>query len=338
MIVLTDCLTEQADEGCVKVATNLVKRLKRQCPDMTVITYGVESRLSDLHLKLNPLFLNGSLLRLLRRKREPVLYIPFSSNTKAAVLRTWLLTKRTGAAVNVLFMLYRPMDRITRSLLRGSGARVFCLSADAYGAYRDIVGDRAVRLKTGVDTSRFVPVDAVTKACLRQNFGIHPGKKVLLHVGHLKEERGLRQLLSVGQAYHVVLVTSPRTETEQSRSLRRALEARPNTTILDAFLPHIQQIYQMADVFFFPKCQPGNCIDLPLSVLEAAACNLPVVAGQCSQLWDFFGEEGFYFMDTPDLADTVLDRAAVFLGNARCAVLPYDWSHGAKMVREVCGA
>lgn len=340
MIVLTDCLTGRPDEGCVKVATNLVKRLKQQCPDITVIAYGGGSGLADRNLKLNPLFLNGSLLRLLWRKREPVLYIPFSSNTKAAVLRTWLLVKLTGAEVNVLFALYRPMDRIARSLLRSSQAGVFCLSADAYDAYRDIVGKRAVLLKTGVDTGHFVPVDTSTKARLRKKFGVHPDKKVLLHVGHLKEGRGLRQLLNAGEGYHVFLVTSPRTKPEQEIPLRGALEGRPNISILDTFLPHIEQVYQMADVYFFPACQPGNCIDLPLSVLEAAACNVPVVAGRCPQMQDFFGKDGFWFTEGSSAGEleTLLDRAVALNGDTRSTALLYDWSNGIRIIREVCGS
>lgn len=327
MIVLSDCLTNDADEGCIKVAASLTQRLKNKDPGITVITYRRRSSLSDLHLRLNPLFLNPKLLSLLRRKRESVLYIPFSSNTKAAVLRAFILSKCGKCRVNVLFALRWPMGPVTRKLLRYSGVNVFSLSEESHEMYRSIAEDRAFRLKAGVDTHVFTPVTQETKARLRRKYGVSPDKKVLLHVGHLKNGRNIGTILDVRPDYHVFLVTSSHTTREQDRTLRRALARRPNTTLIDTFFPDIHELYQMADVYFFPVHEAGNCIDVPLSVLEAAACNLPVVATRYGWLREFQGKEGFYFWDggDADSLNLLLDRAVKGDSRLRGAVLEYDW-------------
>lgn len=70
MIILSDCLTETVDEGCIKVAVSLVKRIKEQDPAVTVITFDRQSGLSDVHMELNKLFLNRRLRKMLRRKKK----------------------------------------------------------------------------------------------------------------------------------------------------------------------------------------------------------------------------------------------------------------------------
>lgn len=335
MIILTDCLADYSDEGSNAVAANLVRQLKSSLPDTTIITFNQKGHMSDLHLKLNPLFLNRPLLSLLRRKQENVLYIPFSSNTRGAVLRTFLLSKLSKSEICTLFTLRRPMDRFTQMLLRSSGARVLCLSEDSWKFYRSIIGSRASYLKTGVDTLRFSPVDAEEKSALRQKIGIAPDQKVLLHVGHLKEGRNIRQLLNVDERYHILLVVSTQTKNERSLPLRKALEARPNTTIIDYYVPEIQQLYQMADVYFFPVQEPENCIDVPLSVLEAAACNLPVVTTPYGELQQFEEKEGFYFLNSfePESLNPLLDLASTAARGIRSMVLPYDWSNAPAYIR-----
>lgn len=335
MIILTDCLSDYSDEGSNRVAEYLIRQLKHHDPDTTIISFHRTNDLADLHLTLNALFLNRDLLSLLRHRRETVLYVPFSSNTRGAVLRTFLLSRFSKSRICALFMLRRPMDRLTRILLRKSNANVLCLSEEACEFYRSVVGFRAYYVKTGVDTLRFSPVDAQTKTALRQKYGIDPHRKVLLHVGHLKEGRNIRQLLNVDERFHVILVVSTQTKNERSRGLAEALASRPNITIIDSYLPDIQQLYQLADVYFFPVKEPENCIDVPLSVLEAAACALPVVTTPYGELRQFQRAEGFFFVDSfePERLNPLLDRACSAACGNRSSVLPYDWTNAPQSIR-----
>ena len=336
MIIITDCLTNEADEGCLKVANTLTRRLKEKEPDSVIVTYHRCSDRSDLHLKHSPLFPSRKLVSLLRRNGEPILYIPFSSNTRAGVLRTYFLSRISRTQVSVLFSLRRPMGERSKRLLRESGARVISLSADSHRFFRQFIGSRAMYMKTGVDTACFTPADPGEKASLREKYRVRPGKKVLLHVGHLSEGRNVRRLLNVSQEFHVFLVVS--TLTQRDEVLRAELEARPNTTIIDTYLPNIEEIYRMTDVYFFPVEEEGNCIDVPLSVLEAAACNVPVVMTRYGELKELAGTGGFYFLSSfePERLNGLLHRAAEASIEVRPAVMGYDWSFAVERIREVC--
>lgn len=325
MIIITDCLTEKQDEGCVKVANQLTLRLKRKLPETTILSFRQMTDQSDLHMNLNRLFLNRSLATLLRSRKEPVLYIPFSSNTAASVLRTFILSLYTHKKTNVLFTLRHPMHSVSRWLLKRSGARVVVLSEASRDFFRQN-GNKTVYIKAGVDTARFVPITQDKKQGLRDKYHIPRDKTVVLHVGHLKAGRNVRKLLLLSKEYHVILVCSPRSE--QDPQLRNLLEAQVNITVMDRFLDSVEELYQLSDVYFFPVQEQGNCIDAPLSVLEAAACNIPVVTTDFGELSALRKETGFLYLSDlscDTLNDAVETMSRMLSCDNRSAAAGYDW-------------
>ena len=325
MIILSDCLTETADEGALKVATSLARRLRQSDDHTLVVTYDRQPAWTDMHLPLNRLFLNRALFRVLHRRQDPVLYIPFASNTLASALRVCVLTLLGGRRVRVLFALRHPMNGLTRYLLKISGAQILTLSGESREYFAQAIGD-ATQLKAGVDTKRFTPVTAEKKAELRRKYGVPERKKVLLHVGHLNLGRNVQSLLHAGEGYLAFLVVS--TTTQADGNLRRQLEEQPNITIIDHYLPDVQELYQMADVYLFPVIEKEHCIDLPLSVMEAASCNCPIVTTAYGELTAFRGEAGFAFLEDmePIALNAALDRmSAMHSCENRGAVKEYDW-------------
>lgn len=324
MIILTNFLEEKPDEGGLNVAKNLTMGLKKR--GVTVVTYEKKADHGDMHLCLNKFFLNSSLFSLLCTRREPVLYLPATSNSGASIFRTWILSL-SGVTVYALYVLMHPMGALDRMLLKLSRARVIVLSAESYRAFREILGDRVTYLKTGVDLNRFVPVTEVKKKELRRKYGFPEQAKIVLHVGHLKEGRNIRRMLQISPDYHLCLVTSTWSKKREDLKLRADLEACTHVTIMDSFISRIEELYQLADVYFFPVIGSENCIDVPLSVLEAAACNLPVVTTAYGELREFVGKEGFFFLDSFDWGylNERLGQAAAKSYDTRASVSEYDW-------------
>lgn len=329
MIILSNALVDNADEGCVKVAGSLTKRIKAACPQTTVVTYDRCPEYSDVHLSVNKLMLSRPLIKLLREKKEPVLFIPFPARMIPTALRVFILSLFAGKGLRVITIMQFPSGPVDRLLFRLSGAEIITLSRESFDFYQGIVGKKASYLRTGVDTGKFVPVDAEAKARLREKYGVAPGKKVVTHVGHLTEGRNIRQLLKLGEDYHVFLVVSPQTEAQRDPQLRAELEHRPYTNIIDTYLNDIQEIYQMSDAYLFPVEQKCCCIDVPLSALEAAACGVPVVATRYGELREFEGKPGFCFIDSfePEALDKLLQKAISENTSGRAEVMGYDWSN-----------
>ena len=329
MIILSNCLTKTADEGCRKVACSLIGRIKKAQPKTTVVTYESGRGLGDMHLKVNKLMLSGKLFRLLKRKKEPLLYVPAPAKMRAAVIRIFLLSLFARWGLQVIMVMAFPLDRLSGFLLRKSGARVITLSRDAWEHYRKVIGDQAVYLKTGVDTEKFCPVDSRQKDALRKKYGIPPGKLVALHVGHLKTERNVEQLLKLDEKWHSVLAVSTLTAAEQNEELRRRLEESENITLIDWYLPNVEELYQLADVYLFPVVQTHKCIDIPLSALEAAACGIPVVTTPYGEMTELIGKPGFYQIESfePAALNALIDTAVAEDTDPRKSVLEYDWKN-----------
>ncbi len=327
MIILTDCLSQKVDEGCIKVATTLANRIKELYSDTVLVAYKNHSDKADENLDLNPLFLNSSIRKVLKKADSAVLYIPFASNTLASTLRTFMLSLINKKKVYVLFALRHQMNTLSRLLLKLSKATVIALSEQSYTFYKQVAADKVVYLKTGVDTKKFLPVDADTKMKLRKKYSLPADKNIVLHVGHLNSGRNVQKLLNLDDNSHGVLVLSSVTKDERDLQLKEKLESSGKVTLIYDYIENIEEVYQFSDVYLFPVFEQGKCIDVPLSVLEAASCNIPVICTEYGELKSFKNEKGFYFTDDFEYKNLndMIGKACFDSHSTRDAVADYDW-------------
>lgn len=129
-------------------------------------------------------------------------------------------------------------------------------------------------IPNGVDTQRFGPVDLPRKLRLRKEYGFEDNDFIMLHIGPLREGRNQKSLLQFKneKILLIVSITNP-SEEEAYQDFKDS----PNVTIWKTYFPNIQDIYAIADVYIFPVFKELSSIDIPLSVLEALSCNLPVI-------------------------------------------------------------
>jgi len=144
----------------------------------------------------------------------------------------------------------------------------------------------------GIDTKIFVPIDSERKSVLKKKHCIDIVSPMLLHVGHLTLGRNLSLLndLAKNNNVTVVLVVSP-TQPNQVL-LRELMDA--GIKVFNEFFPNVEEFYQMADCYVFPTQSTSHAIELPLSVLEAMSCNLPVVTTRFGALPELFKEDASF--------------------------------------------
>ena len=70
MIVLSNCLTKTPDEGGLKLATSLVKRIKQKNEDTFVISFDRQSEFADIHLPINKFLLNRKLISIVKKRKQ----------------------------------------------------------------------------------------------------------------------------------------------------------------------------------------------------------------------------------------------------------------------------
>lgn len=339
MLILSNCLTEKVDEGCLKVANSLVKRIVKELPDTTVITYERKPKMESRHLNLNKLLLSKKLFNIIREKNEPLLYIPFPAKEWATALRVFILSLICKKRVTILLTMLCKCGFWGQVLFKLSGAHIITLSQNTELIYKEMLGEKRVKyLKTGVDTKRFFPISNDKKTELKKKYGICEEKPVILHVGHLKTGRNIGELVKLDSCYQVVLVVSTLTRDEQDEVLRNELLRRSNIKIIDKYLPQIEELYQLSDVYFFPVVAKGNCIDVPLSCMEAAACNKPIITTSYGEMEVFKNKDGFWFIDSfaaENLNQTVKEVLEAKNVSTRESVLEYDWNRAVSYFKSV---
>jgi glycosyltransferase involved in cell wall biosynthesis len=279
-------------------------------------------------------FLSRSLRAVLQRiEPEVLIYATHRSATFFSFIRARVLRAYCPDAYIVLLGLQtRRHSWWQRRIIRTIRPDLVIVQSEANRAYLEQIGCHTAVIHSGVDAETFQPADDDRRHALRVKYGIADDRPVILHVGHIQPGRGigvLGELASSGTC-RVLLVAS--SSTQQEHALRRKLEA-SGVTILSEYLPHIEELYQIADCYVFPVATTNNAIEVPLSVLEALACDLPVVATRFGGLPGMFGDQphpGLVFVDTPDeIVREALRLCDERVSGVRPLSLPYSWDAAA---------
>ncbi|MBN1567873.1 MAG: glycosyltransferase family 4 protein [Acidobacteria bacterium] len=162
--------------------------------------------------------------------------------------------------------------------------------------------------------------------------GLDQHGKVVLHVGHIKRNRGLDCFKSLkSEGYTCLIVGSPDFSNETL-----SMELRKNgIRIITKYIPNIEEYYMASDCFLFPlmdlpmhsfptKYNQMGVIDTPLSVLEAVSCGISVVTTDYGGLKKVLGErKGIVFWDgsPASLSDCLRDS----MGNKPDESTVPDW-------------
>jgi glycosyltransferase involved in cell wall biosynthesis len=218
-------------------------------------------------------------LRKMLRELSPAhcVYIPRASLTTASMYRAWRLHRMAPRCrLHIVGLQRRALGMAGRLLARRSDAHFYAPSrfmADQLAAAKL----SATVLMPGVDTQRFRPATPDEKRKLRAEWRIPENRWTVVHVGPLRRSRNPAWFEVVAQQpeTHLVLVGS-----ESHAGDQEVLAALPRSNVFvhTSYVPNIEDVYRLADTCLFPVQVPTGAIEWPLSVLEALACGVPVLA------------------------------------------------------------
>jgi len=196
-------------------------------------------------------------------------------------------------------------------------------------------------LPNGVDQNRFKPLIQDAKMSMRRSLGLSQEKFIILHVGNFREGRNIGVLGDLARCddHEVVLVGSTsvgRISTQMKKELREK-----GVKIIDQYVSKIEEIYASCDCYLFPTQEEGRAIEIPLSVLEAMACNLPIVSTRFGGLPDLFTDQTWFRFvnDSNEIKTAIADiRKRIEEGETKCntrsMVAPFTWeSIGSELSR-----
>jgi len=183
---------------------------------------------------------------------------------------------------------------------------------------------KAKVITNGVDVSKFYPVNLEKKKELRKKYKIPVGKYIILHVGPIKKLRNIMSLLDLQERndWQLLLIGSKSVGAEKDVKINMQNKG---AIVIDRYIENIEEIYKLSDCYVFPTINKYACISTPLSVLEAASCNLPIVTTRFGSLpYIFNNTEGVYFYSGSKLKE-VFNGIQLNNINTREKVMKHDW-------------
>jgi glycosyltransferase involved in cell wall biosynthesis len=325
------------DEGLKKTAHQLLLSLAAIYPESwALIPEPLENLpIANRVIQFDRFFKSAQLRNALEAsKPELILYLPYSSDTLMSFWRARQLASQSGAKVAIICTQPKRHCWLTRLLLPWLQPHAIFVSSHSRRQYYKKLGIKACFTPLGgINLDAFLPLKSDhEKHVLRQKLGFSSDKKLILHVGHCRPERNLEILKHLKRDdREIVLITS--TSTQADPVLKAELE-QAGVKVINQYFPSIEALYQISDAYIFPVQDPEGAIEFPLSVLEALACDIPVLTTPFGVLPELFQEgQGVYFFQDLEDAKTKLE-AICGKGHhgLRDQVVPFDWRN---IIREI---
>lgn len=194
-------------------------------------------------------------------------------------------------------------------------------------------GVPVTRLPNGVSLQKFHDRHPdEQRLALRRELGLAENDLVALHIGPLNANRNHEVLIQLRQQtpWKVVVVgstTAPYVSEVQDRLVAAGV------VVARRYFEDISLLYAMADVYVFPVTDPQGSIEFPLTVLEAMACDRPVVTTAFLAVPEYLqqGPALQYFDGGLAQLSQALQRVAGKGGNRERAA-EFDWDHVVRRV------
>lgn len=316
-----------ADEGMKLVAQNLANKLSETQNILRV----------DIHKALS---LSG--LREVSKFSPDILhYISGPSPMSFVILRTLLFSSGLQARKQIKTVMSATQPWLpfnSGSFLRKLKPNLLLSQSTAHKKYFETLGFHVKSLPNGVDLDRFKPVNDVVKQKLRAKYGLTESKYIMLHVGSVRERRGLDVMKSVAKLKDWAVLIIGTTSSPLEKQFCSEL-VNEGCLVWRKYIPEINEIYQLSDLYAFPVENQLGCIEVPLSVLEAMACNLAVITTKYGGFPELFSDgEGFFFVndrnEIPEKIKTIVDNKLFDTIQTRKKVLTLSWENISRNLSE----
>ncbi len=196
--------------------------------------------------------------------------------------------------------------------------------------YKDL-GFNTLFLPNGVDTAKFKPVSMDKKLELRKKYDLPLDKFIVLHLASMKRKRNLEVFKTIKKHIPDVEIVIVGRDNEKNIDWKLVKELRGyGCKVWIKHFSRIEEIHQLADCYVFPTTDKTASIETPLSVLEAMACNLPVITTKFGALPRMFdGGDGLFFVESKkDIVNLIrnlqIEQHSIKIKN-REKVMKYSW-------------
>lgn len=296
VLFITEILIPPFDEGIKKTVYNVYKELSSKYELTVICREGMDER--NIHqISTNALFLSRKLYRTIKQLNpKTIVYFPFASSTFASYLRLKSISLFSRKS-NVVFIALQPkclskwQHIVVKLFLKPKYA--LTPSPELFNEWQQkAIMSKLFPLLTSLE--KFKPLsDSTKKNNLRKKYGLPFDKFIISHMGHLNYGRNLQSLIPLqDNQTQVVVVSSTSTPKDAIGPINIQKELINNgIIIIDQYIEHIKEIYQLSDLYIFPVEAKNSSIGMPLSILEARACGIRVLTTDFGSIRHFLDND-----------------------------------------------
>jgi glycosyltransferase involved in cell wall biosynthesis len=297
ILLASEQITNRPCEGTLVFLMHLCRFLQRN-GELTVLhaVGEIDADIRSLRILSRKTLVTERLIRLTRAERFDIaLYVPLSGLTAFGLARGALLRLIAKSPTIVIGLQERNVGGMNRFLSLFGNPDLVLSPVKTVQEGLEEIGINTGFIMAGYDAMHFKPVNSEIRSRLKDKYGLPRDRFILLHVGHVKENRNLEVLLRYRDWGSDVqpVVKAGEVDPSWTRRLRLA-----GIIVIEEYLHDVHELYQASDAYLFPVNSPVAAVEYPLSVIEACACNLPVITTRFGGLPGTIREgNGFCYYD-----------------------------------------
>ncbi len=311
VLLVTEVLNPPYDEGIKKTVYNLFLEFIKKYNLLVICREGFQKdNIKTIHS--NKLFFSASIKNQIKSfKPDTLLYFPYSSSTFASYLRFFILSRYNKNSRNVFFALQpKSLSAWQKVLVHFIKPQLALTpSPELHNFWNSLhIQNRLLPLLTDLKVFKPLYEDTIKKD-LRIKYNLPANAFIISHMGHLNEGRNLKSLIPLQKSGNQIVIVGSSSTPKDSigpASLKESL-VKEGIIILDAYIEHIEEIYQLSDLYIFPVITKTGSIGMPLSIMEARACGIPVLTTNFGSLKHFLSSDNgnIYYTDPDNFIESI---------------------------------
>jgi len=242
----------------------------------------------------------------------------FHANTRVTQVLAALLSRKTGKSyISTCHGYFRP--RIARRFFPCWGKKVIAISGQVRQHLIEdfkLAPSRVELIYNGIDLKKFRTYSKDESREQKIKLGLDPNKKTIGHIGRLSSVKGQKflvlaaeRLISERQDVQFIIIG----DGDQAPELKRLIRERnlEHSVFMRPSVPDTSLALSLMDVFCMPSLQEG----LGLSILEAQAQGVPVVASRVGGILSVVQDGVTGILCPPQDAETLCISLLKILGD-----------------------